>query len=219
MFPRRVFPAEQFAPRFFPASLGIDPTPPAQTVDFKGGPPIPGAPWTAPTAGMGPTPPPTPPPPVPAIDFFRGGPPIPGAPWTAKAYDASLPTPEPDPPVSYFGTEIFIGPPIPGSPWMMQSPLTPPVTQPTNVTTPDSSEGRGKPHIERVPDAEQRLRRHTEKVADIFNSLIAQDILEQTGPASWTLTVGGSGTAGPPGPPGPPGESVDLNGLTGTFPQ
>lgn len=56
---------------------------------------------------------------------------------------------------------------------------------------------------------EERLRRFTELLAIIVNSLSRQNILRQIGPTDFTIDLselpGGDGLIGPPGPPGPPG--------------
>ena len=69
-----------------------------------------------------------------------------------------------------------------------------------------SGAGIGKPFVERVPDAEagsQRLRRHTEKVSTILNSLMSSGVLVQTGPSSWAIDSSAL--------------TSSSGGLTGTF--
>lgn len=51
--------------------------------------------------------------------------------------------------------------------------------------------------------ASDRLRRNTDQVSTILNSLIGQDILVQTGDRSWTLNLAGV--------------LANLGGPTGTF--
>jgi hypothetical protein len=76
----------------------------------------------------------------------------------ATAYPVSPPPPPPPPPV----------PPPPGPP-------------------PLPGAGPGKPLIDVVPDAPPRMRRHTQKVAEILNSLMTAGKLVQTGPKSWSV--------------------------------
>lgn len=105
-----------------------------------------------------------------------------------------------------YAPEITVGPQLRGAPWSARiyvepfptlSPALQPATPPG--VTPDV---KGKPFLERVPDTSgpnglNRLRRHTEKLSIIINSLVAQDILQQIGPSSWTIdTAGGSGLTG-----------------------
>lgn len=73
-----------------------------------------------------------------------------------------------------------------------------------------SRAGTNKPFVERVPDAPQRLRRHTEKVSDIFDSLMRLGQLYQDDVGRWVLVVGPDQIEVPGGPGG--------TGLTGTFP-
>jgi hypothetical protein len=54
-------------------------------------------------------------------------------------------------------------------------------------------------YISRVPDVRGRLRRFTDEVATLLDSLIAQNILLQLGPMSWTLRNVATEIAGPPG--------------------
>lgn len=53
--------------------------------------------------------------------------------------------------------------------------------------------------VQRDPTQEQPLRRFTEIVADMLNSLVGQGQIIQTGPASWSIVPG------------------TVGGLTGTF--
>lgn len=69
--------------------------------------------------------------------------------------------------------------------------------------TPNPPAGAGVPFVERVPDAEDRLRRFTEKVAMIVNSLLRNGSIRQTSPG--VFVIDGSAIEG------------DAAGLTGTF--
>jgi hypothetical protein len=118
------------------------------------------------------------------------------------------------------------GPPIPGAPWARLLPrpgsstdpgVTPGQTTPTPPTPGGgiglkANSGHVKPFVERVPNPAdgQRLRRHTEKVSEILNSLMESGALVQTGPATWALP----GTAGATGPAGPTGQT-GATGATG----
>lgn len=73
---------------------------------------------------------------------------------------------------------------------LFEPPSSPDVPATSPPPPPPSHAGVGKPFVERVPDAEagsQRLRRHTEKVSTILNSLMSSGVLVQTGPSSWTI--------------------------------
>jgi hypothetical protein len=135
------------------------------------------------------------------------GPPIRGAPWTKHLFpEIHVPsgnTPNqvnqsPSAPPAY--GEFTHGPPIAGAPWCaIMKTLFPekdwnPPRPPRDLTQP----GVKKPFLERVPAPRSddstaqaqwrdRMRRHTEKLSDIVNSLIAQNQLVQTGPASWYI--------------------------------
>lgn len=68
-----------------------------------------------------------------------------------------------------------------------------------NPVPPPSHAGIFKPFVERVPDAPQRLRRHTEKVADILNSLLRNGTIYQTAASEYAIDVTAVPGAGPTG--------------------
>lgn len=118
------------------------------------------------------------------------------------------------------------GPPIPGAPWTRLMPRPP--ASGADAGTPgqtgstaagggggggrSANAGHDKPFVERVPNPAdgQRLRRHTEKVSEVLNSLMAQGLLVQTAPGAWSL----AGVAGATGPQGPAG-ATGATGATG----
>lgn len=81
--------------------------------------------------------------------------------------------------------------PFPGPPSPPPSPPIPPHA------------GHNKPFVERDVTADQRLRRHTEKVSMILNSLMGRGQLVQTDPQGWEIVVPESPPSPPPPPPGP----------------
>ena len=188
--------------------------------DITAGPPIRGAPWQQhlpsidyPLIMM---------PPARTADSYMpdvtGGPPVMAAPWQLHlpiVFPPRIVTPPPPPtPSQVYAPEVTFGPPMRGAPWAQrlfverqefQGPALrtggPPGTTPAI---------KSKPLLERVPDAtgpagQDRLRRHTEKLSNIINSLVEQNLLRQIGVAKWTLN---------------PAAAVDPTfvGLTGTFP-
>src|SRR5574342_618625 len=86
--------------------------------------------------------------------------------------------------------EVRFGPPMPHAPWAQRPYIEPkyylrPALIPSGPpgVTPDI---QGKPLLERVPDIKgphglNRLRRHTDQLSIILNSLVVQGILVQTG--------------------------------------
>lgn len=101
------------------------------------------------------------------------------------------------------------GPPIPGAPWRLSRAPTFPRAQ-YRTTPPTSTAGNatGLEFFERVNEAvsndgRERLRRFTERVSNLLNSLVAKGILVKTGPATWTISTTATSSGG---------------GLTGTFP-
>jgi hypothetical protein len=100
-----------------------------------------------------------------------------------------------------YAPEIHGGPPLPGAPWF-RSPFAAPTNPgglPPAPPAPPTSTGHNFTLVQRDPTQEQPLRRFTEIVATIINSLVGQGELVQTGPSTWTI----------------PGTTT---GLTGTFP-
>ena len=132
----------------------------------------------------------------------RSGPPLMGVPWLRV-----VPTPAafaPAPPVilpQYYAPEIHQGPAMIGAPWFhipISVPTTPGGAAPT-PPTPRPGKGHNLTLLQRDPTQEQPLRRFTEILATIINSLAGQGILVQTGPSEWTI-------------------ASETTGLTGTFP-
>jgi hypothetical protein len=186
--------------------LGIGPLPTslASTPPFTSGPPRPGTPWfrltpftitntiAMPAAPVMTTP----------GQPFVTGPPM-RAPWFRAFTAAPQVAANPPPAKSTQSTPGFtIGPPMPGAPWFKLSPIppTPPPAPPVPPKPPLKT--KDMPLISRDPVPEdQRLRRFTQLVADVVNSLARQGILIQIGPVDYTLVVSGL-----------------VTGLTGSFP-
>lgn len=193
----------------------------AGTADYQRwvvfGPPIPGAPWSArqyvEPHRFTPVPPPTPM--IPAQTPYRRdvifGPAIPGAPWTNRRYvepHPFTPVPPPNPTIpgqTPYRRDYTFGPPIPGAPWSARryvethQYLVPPSGP--NLPNVPTQRANTVQFLERVPDlkgpmAEDRLRRHTEKISNIVNSLIATRQLVQTGAASWEIFSAGIAALG-----------------------
>lgn len=95
------------------------------------------------------------------------------------------------------------GVPVPGAPWQVsfgpfgRLPLTPSVPPKGTVPPPPPPQpGKVKslPFVPRVPtlDSQQgrdQLRRFTEYVMNLLNSLVSAGLLQQTGPATWTINT------------------------------
>jgi hypothetical protein len=136
---------------------------------------------------------------------FKGGP-LKG-PWakrpTPGSSNPALPVPPPPPPiiVPQAYAPPFHGGPMAG-PWRV-GPFIPPAPVPTPplVPPPPPAAPVALPlfDIDAGKDVGPRLRRHTQKLAAVLNSLIRQGILSQTGDVDWTLDVTGLGTTGPTG--------------------
>lgn len=178
---------------------------------FQEGPSVPGSPWfkPGPVRFWSPTPQPIHNYPRPVFE----GPAVPEAPWfrtdtgprTGSPVAPDLPTPKYSPPA------FSVGPPVSGAPWSAFArilfapsnhppgstppPPPPPVTPPGVVRT--------KNYVSRIINPDDRIRRFSERIADIMNSLMYQGILVQTGPNSWTLDVTNSAAG---------------TGVSGTFP-
>lgn len=177
------------------------------------GPPFPGAPWqtytenhdvpgmtaaTAPTFCC---------PTGPDIVF---GPPVPGFPW--QTYTEADQTPNPAAPAppgvtpNLWLPDITFGPNVPGAPWQTYTESDDRQFIPGPGVPAVLPKVAGKPFLERVPDikgpsAQERLRRHTEMLANVINSLSATGQLVQTGSTQWKLYSAG----------------IASLGLTGTF--
>lgn len=119
-------------------------------------------------------------------------PPIPGLPGWPRQTPAAVPPPA-DLPASP-AAAMPSGPPVPGTPWFVLAvsgfaPAPPPPSPPTPPVA-----AKEIPLVPRVPlplKDERRLARFTEVVSNILNSLIAQGLIEQTGPASWAIPAVG----------------------------
>lgn len=107
---------------------------------------------------------------------------------------------------SVFGFEGLQARTFPGHPRWFPEPVeavwSPPVrgTVPTPV---GPGRGKARPFLRRVPepqapDFKRRLSGFTEQVVNIANSLIAQGLLQQTGPSSWTIQGAARTEARPP---------------------
>lgn len=183
------------------------------------GPPLRGSPWAqrlfvipADFTSLAQAPIPPPPgatPSYPVIETGQG-PPLRGAPWAQRLLVQSFPPPPaPAPPApaatpNLYAPEVVIGPPLRGSPFAQRlvienHPLvTPPFTPGVPTVLPKVA---GKPFLERVPDirgpsAQERLRRHTEMLANVINSLSATGQLVQTGSTQWKIMAAGIATLG-----------------------
>jgi len=126
---------------------------------------------------------------APEITF---GPPIPGSPWESRARREFYVTPPPAslPQPQFYAPEIYAGPPLPGAPWFrVYDPghvlVTP---DPTIPVAPDRPLTR-EPVIARQPIADQRVRRISEIVSDVFNSLAERGQLQRLGPDDWRVKV------------------------------
>lgn len=151
------------------------------------------------------------------------GPPQAGAPWL---FSLEQPRADSNPDLitipadwKYRRPEIVFGPAFPGAPWSVGpgagSPVDPPTPPPVPPPPPPNFIGNDKTFIaywpQRLPVIEDqsgsfvpidsRLRRSSEILADIANSLMRQGRLVKTGTNSWTINAPGT----------------DTNGLTGTF--
>ena len=171
------------------------------------GPPLRGAPWFKifpPAIRI------QAPPPAQLIQTYatevRNGPPLRGAPWLqllpvpTALYQAPVIVPLVTAPQSY-APEIHGGPPLPGAPWFrlpIAAPTDPGARPPPPAPPPGP--GVGRSHnvtlIQRDPTQQQPLRRNTEIMATIINSLVGQGLLVQTGPGTWTIPLGGGGLTG-----------------------
>jgi hypothetical protein len=171
--------------------------------EVRQGPPMHGAPWFKIAARAIHIQAPAP---APLVQTYapevKAGPPMKGAPWL-RVVPAS-PAPPPAPvvvvPQSY-AAEVHGGPPLPGAPWF-RNPFAAPTNRgglPPAPPAPAKNRGHVATFVQRDPTQEQPLRRFTEIIATIVNSLVGQGFLVQTGPDSWTI----------------PGTTT---GLTGTFP-
>lgn len=138
------------------------------------------------------------PPPPKFAPEINAGPPIRGAPWLQRLPLENEPIQVPPPAAvpAFHGVvaEVHGGPPLIGAPFVQEPPLLPPSTviqfkppspPPPFIATPI------QPFIERVPSGDRRLTRFTDIVSQIFNSLMGQGLLKQTGPSSWTIAGGG----------------------------
>lgn len=151
------------------------------------------------------------------------GPPLAGAPWLtsleqprADSNPALIPIPAD---WSYRRPEIVFGPAFPGAPWAVgpgaSGSMEPAPSPPVPPPPPPNYVGNDKPFIpywpQTLPVVQQdgrsvvpidaRLRRSSQTLADIVNSLMRQGELIKTGTNSWTLNAPGT----------------DTTGLTGTF--
>lgn len=197
------------------------PGPPPFVPEVREGPPLRGAPWVLPhwverldtklsAAQIQAMQPPVAYPPE-----TETGPPIQGAPWFKRqaeypVYPLSQPVQPAAPPKGPTVPEVHGGPPLRGAPWLQQLPLP---TQPSPnapVTPVPRRPTHNVPFLVRVqgadtPDNWRRLDRFTERASSLINSLVAQGIIKQTGPSSWTIVLpsGGGGMGG--------------GGATGTF--
>ena len=92
---------------------------------------------------------------------------------------------------------MLIGPFLPDSPWSLLGPILPaaPAGSPPVPPPPPAPPG-AKPLIAYDPNIDPRLRRFTQVLTDIANSLIRQDELIKTGPSTWTLGGAGGGPTG-----------------------
>ncbi len=91
-----------------------------------------------------------------------------------------------------FGPPQTIVPPYPPSPWV--APAPPVVPPPPGVPPPEpirTFPNNYQPFVERSPVEEPRLRRHTEKVAALLNSLLLKGMIRQEGAEDFVI-VGGA---------------------------
>lgn len=168
-------------------------------------PDIKGAPWIRlpkftplPQKGV-----PTVPLPVPPYPTIRGGPWMPGAPWSQLSYFAGFRSASPSAPVPAPAARVvtlpLAMPALIRGPWSILPTMLPPVpTVPPGFVPPPPiiKQSHIHPFIARIPDAEPRLRRFTEIVSQILNSLMGEGSIVQDTPASWTLKASTTGLTG-----------------------
>lgn len=157
-------------------------------------------------------------PPVPPPAEFFYGPAVPGAPWRPKEEEPKLVVaPPPPPPDTTPPPEVAAGPPIPEAPWFRVPFLPLPGGPGPGTIVPGQQRVRWQnPRVNRVmgkagqagglsggaaqsPD-ERRLRRHSEVVQEIMNSLLDQGYIRFVGqnPLRFQIINGALTGAGPP---------------------
>jgi len=136
----------------------------------------------------------------PSVPEITSGPPLRGAPWSinfpierAEAFPKPAAVILPVPVL-----EVRLGPPMVGAPWVGIVPITsnPPGTGSGAVGPPPPPPhpefpSHARPFLARVPDVEPRLRRFTEQLTNMVNSLLGQGYIMQTGSAGFTIIGGG----------------------------
>lgn len=163
------------------------------------------------------------------------GPAIPGAPWGTRRipqrYGDPPAPPIPGPPGGGNNSakpEVTFGPAFPGAPWGVRNLVEPNHGQIAPGPRPPGPvpKAKGLPFLERVPDISgpdglNRLRRHTEKLSSIINSLVGTGQLIQIGPAAWEIMAMGIVSTGLTGTFNngafSGGGAIPGSGLTGTF--
>lgn len=159
-----------------------------------GRPPVPGAPWLPVRRPHGGSAPPTAaakPGPTPPLSV---GPPLRGAPWPlVGGPPRSSATPAGVAPRAAGLPRLATGPPLAGAPWAFTAAAGIPRTSPNRSaaveTLPPAHAGTNKPFIAREVPTDPRLRRFTEVVSQVMNSLMAQGVLYQTSGEDWAIDV------------------------------
>lgn len=132
------------------------------------------------------------------------GPPMRGAPWRTRQQplEAGLLVAAPQPAQRVgdetYGPAILTGPPLRGAPWRRLPFVTQPTPPNSPTPRPPPIKALQKPFLPRVPEQESqpgkdRMRRFSEILSDIINSLFASGQLLQDGPASFSLAGGAGG--------------------------
>jgi hypothetical protein len=174
--------------------------------EVHAGPPLRGAPWFQPPIDTAPPASPAPKviPATAGTPEIKSGPAIYGAPWTlqtplvAAPFHAAPPLPPVQTGISPT-PEVRAGPPMVGSPWVQFVPITsnplpnagvggaPAPPPPPHPEFPSHQ----RPFIARVPDAPDRLRRFTETLTNITNSLLGKGQIQQDSAAQYEIIGGG----------------------------
>lgn len=120
------------------------------------------------------------------------GPPVPGSPWESRARREWFlpPPPESLPQPQVYPQEIYAGPPLPGAPWFkVYDPGNVFVSPPVVSEPAESPFGEGDPLLARDPPTDPRLRRLTETLSEMINSLSVTGQVAKVGASSWRLCV------------------------------
>lgn len=91
---------------------------------------------------------------------------------------------------------MLIGPPLLGAPWSLLGPFLPAAPASSPPAPSPSPAIVQKTLIAYDPKIDPRLRRFTQIITDIANSLIRREELIKTGPNTWELNAGAGGPTG-----------------------